>query len=168
MDRIRAARFRFAQEALLAPPPGWRRTLHQAARALAAVGGGVIDPDQLTPDAAMQFVRLAAGAQNLDRGGDDPDAPIGVAVPEGVAAAAWIGFTSSYDADYGADHFIGVARALQLSLREHVPERTVARMRAYFTRHAKDPKGPASRSWLAWQNWGGDAGRAWANALLES
>lgn len=161
MDPLHAARWRLAQAALSEPPPGWRRMLHAASRALASAGGGVVRVEGLTPDGAIQFVRLAAGGTHLDRGGDDPDATRGVRVPPEVAEAAWGGFASSYEADYAGDHFIGPARALQLALRERVPERTLARMSAYFSRHARDPKGPGSRSWLAWENWGGDPGLAW-------
>ena len=62
---------------------------------------------------------------------------------------------------------VGIARARDLSNRRNLSDRTVNRMVSFFARHdtdaqrkaRKDPMSPAS---VAWDLWGGDAGRRWA------
>ena len=66
---------------------------------------------------------------------------------------------------------VGLARGRQLANRQPVRTETVKRMRSYFDRHAVDKKGSTwsskGKGWQAWQLWGGDAGRAWANRVLK-
>ena len=62
---------------------------------------------------------------------------------------------------------MGVARARDLSGGRAVSEKTKARMRSFFARHdtpeeRKARKDPMSRASIAWDLWGGDAGRRWA------
>lgn len=64
---------------------------------------------------------------------------------------------------------IGVARARQLSAREPLSADIVKRMASYFARHEVDKKAEGfgseddpSAGFIAWQLWGGDAGRDWA------
>lgn len=96
-------------------------------------------------------------------------------VPSGVSSAAkralkWIadgkagsGFTST-----------GRRRASQLAKGGTVSRDTVARMKSYFARHAVDKKatgfsageeGYPSPGRVAWDAWGGDAGRTWVNRI---
>jgi hypothetical protein len=96
-------------------------------------------------------------------------------VPQGVQSAArralkWIsegkagdGFTS-----------VGRRRAAQLAAGGSVSRDTVARMRSYLARHAVDKnaegfsageKGYPSPGRVAWDAWGGDAGRTWVNGI---
>lgn len=96
-------------------------------------------------------------------------------VPAGVQSAAkralkWIsegkagdGFTS-----------VGRRRASQLAAGGYVSREVVVKMRAYFARHAVDKKatgfssgeeGYPSPGRVAWDAWGGDAGRTWVNRL---
>ncbi len=96
-------------------------------------------------------------------------------VPSGVQSAAkralkWIadgkaggGFTST-----------GRRRASQLAAGGSVSRDTVARMKSYFARHAVDKKatgfnsgeeGFPSPGRVAWDAWGGDAGRTWVNRV---
>lgn len=96
-------------------------------------------------------------------------------VPEGVSNAAkraqkWIsegkagdGFTAT-----------GRRRAAQLAKGGSVSRDVVVKMRAYFARHAVDKKaegfnagekGYPSPGRVAWDAWGGDAGRTWVNRL---
>lgn len=65
---------------------------------------------------------------------------------------------------------VGVARARDLA-RGRVSSRSVARMRSFFARHdtpaerlarARDRYSPAA---IAWDLWGGDAGRRWAKSF---
>lgn len=71
---------------------------------------------------------------------------------------------------------IGVARARDLSNGRAVSIRTLKRMKAYFDRHEIDSaktgwfigeKGFPTAGRIAWQLWGGDAGRAWAESKLK-
>ena len=98
-----------------------------------------------------------------------------LAIPAGVRSAAkqalkWIaegragdGFTSA-----------GRNRARQLADGGSVSRAVLVKMRAYFARHAvdKEAEGWGDNSnptpgMVAWAAWGGDAGRAWANKVLE-
>ena len=65
---------------------------------------------------------------------------------------------------------VGVARAHQLMKREPLSADVVKRMASYFARHAVDKNGKdfdnaenPSAGFIAWQLWGGDAGRDWAD-----
>lgn len=71
---------------------------------------------------------------------------------------------------------IGVARARDISNRRNLSFETVQRMNSYFARHEVDKEaegwnqgeeGFASAGRIAWQLWGGDAGRDWAAAIIE-
>jgi capsid protein len=66
---------------------------------------------------------------------------------------------------------VGLARARDLQNRKPLSEETVRRMKAYFDRHEADKKGETwaqqGKGWQAWMGWGGDAGRTWANAIVE-
>lgn len=96
-------------------------------------------------------------------------------VPSGVQSAAkraqkWIsdglagdGFTAT-----------GRRRASQLAAGGSVSRDVVVKMRAYFARHAVDKqadgfsageKGYPSPGRVAWDAWGGDAGKTWVNGL---
>ena len=47
---------------------------------------------------------------------------------------------------------------------------TMKRMKAFFDRHQKNrgsgSESPPSNGYIAWQLWGGDSGRAWANKVV--
>ena len=64
---------------------------------------------------------------------------------------------------------VGLARARDLSAGRAVSDSTIARMVSYFARHAVDKGGEGwgkdSKGYQAWLLWGGDPGRAWANAI---
>lgn len=71
---------------------------------------------------------------------------------------------------------IGVARARDLSNGRAVSIKTLKRMKAYFDRHEidsqaigwlKGEKGFPSAGRIAWELWGGDAGRKWAESKLK-
>lgn len=72
---------------------------------------------------------------------------------------------------------IGVARARDILNRRRLSRSTVARMVPYFARHEVDKQGEGfspgepgypSAGRIAWALWGGDAGKSWANAILDS
>ena len=66
---------------------------------------------------------------------------------------------------------VGLARARDIGNRRDLSLDTVKRMKAYFDRHAGDKAGDTwdsqGNGWQAWHGWGGDAGRAWAAAIIE-
>lgn len=94
-------------------------------------------------------------------------------VPDGVREEAMHGLELSWENNYGAWDFIGIARAIQLATQPGVPQSTLSRMSAYFSRHVKDKQSrrfgndsDPSRGYMAWLNWGGDAGYRWVNTKL--
>jgi hypothetical protein len=69
---------------------------------------------------------------------------------------------------------VGVARARDISNMRNLSYETITRMYSYFERHAVDKEaegfevgeqGYPSAGRVAWQLWGGDAGRDWATAI---
>ena len=69
---------------------------------------------------------------------------------------------------------VGRARAAQLARGGSVSREVVGRMRSYFARHEVDKKADGfyansdkypSAGRVAWDAWGGDAGRSWVNKL---
>jgi hypothetical protein len=83
------------------------------------------------------------------------------------------GLRLSHAHNYGAWDFIGIARAVELSIVPSVSNETKKRMKNYFTRHLKDKQSgrfgntlDPSRGYMAWLNWGGDPGMSWANSKL--
>lgn len=95
--------------------------------------------------------------------------------PEGVQNAAkraikWIGEGKAGDGFTS----VGRRRASQLASGKAVSRDVVVKMRAYFARHAVDKQatgfnageaGYPSAGRVAWDAWGGDAGRTWVNRL---
>lgn len=100
------------------------------------------------------------------------------APPEGARSAAkraleWIkeghagsGFTA-----------VGLARARDLANGRKLSLDTVKRMHSYFSRHAPDQKaegfsqgekGFPSPGRVAWDAWGGDAGKSWASKVVKA
>lgn len=95
--------------------------------------------------------------------------------PQSVCLAAYRGLTWRHEYGRGGTQ-IGVARARDLSNGRAVSIRTLKRMKAYFDRHEidsqatgwlKGEKGFPSAGRIAWELWGGDDGRRWAEAKLK-
>jgi hypothetical protein len=70
---------------------------------------------------------------------------------------------------------VGIARAHQLSNREHIDQTTIKKMYSYFARHQVDKRGKdfgnnekPSNGYIAWLLWGGDAGREWSKEVRKS
>lgn len=72
---------------------------------------------------------------------------------------------------------VGVARARDISNKANLSMDTVRRMRSYFARHGanydkdyggKEPDGGPNAFTIAWKLWGGNAGRKWAESLVEA
>lgn len=102
--------------------------------------------------------------------------------PAGVAKAAETGLSlrkksggkGGLSNKQASKHGIGsgVQRATNLKNRNNISPDTARRMKSFFARHeknAKRKKGTApedDRGWVAWQLWGGHAGKSWANKLV--
>lgn len=131
----------------------------------------VVDLD-IEEDGACRFAMIPPGLVRTSEALREAE---GYKVPSGVQSAAkralgWIadgkaggGFTST-----------GRRRASQLAKGGTVNRDTVARMKSYFARHAVDKKatgfsageeGFPSPGRVAWDAWGGDAGRTWVNRV---
>ena len=89
--------------------------------------------------------------------------------PAGATNAAKRGL-AWVEAGFGGANLtrVGLARANQLARGENISDETIQRMRSYFGRHSnyrstkyeiKDGKPTPWR--VAWDLWGGDAGRSW-------
>ena len=66
---------------------------------------------------------------------------------------------------------VGLARARDIMNRRNLSFDTVKRMKAYFDRHEIDKQGETwdeqGKGWQAWNGWGGDEGRTWANNIVD-
>ena len=97
--------------------------------------------------------------------------------PQGVRIAAKRALVWIADGKAGSGFTdVGRARASQLASGEPVSADTVSRMKAYFARHEVDKKATGFRSGeegyptpgrVAWDAWGGDAGKSWVNGLSD-
>jgi hypothetical protein len=72
---------------------------------------------------------------------------------------------------------VGVARARDIVNGRNLPFETVVRMRSYFARHEVDKQGQGfntgedgypSAGRIAWALWGGDAGKRWADNIVQN
>jgi hypothetical protein len=62
----------------------------------------------------------------------------------------------------------GVARAGDLAGGGNISFATIKRMAAFFSRHEKNKGGGEDDAgYIAWQLWGGDAGRSWASRIIK-
>lgn len=114
-----------------------------------------------------------AESEDDERAADDTYEP-----PQGVQNAAqraleWI--AEGLAGDGFTD--VGRARASQLANGEPVSRETIGRMANYFGRHASDRNaegfnagedGFPSPGRVAWDAWGGDAGRSWSQGIIDA
>jgi hypothetical protein len=128
---------------------------------------------EIEEDGACRFAAIPPGIVNV--GMPMSEAAKTYKVPAGASNAAkralkWIadgkagdGFTS-----------VGRRRASQLANGGTVGRDTVARMKSYFARHTVDRKANGffageknypSPGRVAWDAWGGDAGKSWVNGI---
>lgn len=125
-------------------------------------------------DADDQMSALyVAESEDDERAADDTYEP-----PQGVQNAAqraleWI--AEGLAGDGFTD--VGRARASQLANGEPVSRETIGRMANYFGRHASDRNaegfnagedGFPSPGRVAWDAWGGDAGRSWSQGIIDA
>jgi hypothetical protein len=115
----------------------------------------------------LQALYLTAG------GNESGDKVVGsVPVPPAVRDEAMRAVRMAHRHNYGAWHMIGLARAVQLATVPRIDTRSVERMRAFFTRHAKDAEAAGfgnderpSRGYLAHLVWGGDPAKEWVMGM---
>ena len=63
---------------------------------------------------------------------------------------------------------VGIATAKYLVSNDKATPEKVKQISKYFPRHEKDNlSDKTSNGWIAWLNWGGDAGRSWSNKLVK-
>lgn len=96
-------------------------------------------------------------------------------IPAGVSAAAKRAQQWVADGKAGSGFTdVGRARMAQLARGGSISRSVAVKMRAYFARHEVDKKAKGFRSGedgypspgrVAWDAWGGDAGRSWVNGL---
>lgn len=153
-------------------PSDWRAQYRLGREALRKATGRRL-PDVPTPEQAMLLVGITAGGNESNEASIGPTGP--KSVPNKVREEAMQGLRLSHKHNYGAWYFIGIARAIQLALAPGVTSETQGRMRNYFTRHAKDKKSARfgskehpSRGYMAWLNWGGDAGLKWVGGAKKN
>jgi len=98
----------------------------------------------------------------------------GYAPNDGMIAAARRGLDWRQTYGRGGTE-VGVGRARDIINRRNLSRTTVGRMASYFARHEIDKEGEGFRPGepgypsagrIAWALWGGDPGKAWANAIL--
>jgi hypothetical protein len=92
-----------------------------------------------------------------------------------MKAAAELGLKWRAEYNRGGTE-VGVARARDISNGRNLSVETIQRMNSYFSRHAVDKQasgwnqgeeGYPSAGRIAWELWGGDAGRDWAARMAE-
>jgi uncharacterized protein YjbI with pentapeptide repeats len=146
-------------------PSDWKAQWANARKQLRALDYDA--PAQPDVDDAMTALYLTAGG---NESGDPIKGPM--VVPAAVRDEAMRALRMAHKHDYGAWNFIGVARAIQLAVVPSIGVKSTDRMRAFFTRHAKDAnasgfgndKNP-SRGYLAHLVWGGDPAKAWVMGM---
>jgi len=151
---------------LASMPSDWSRQYRNGAQQLNFAGGAVL-PSKPRPEDVVALIGITAGG-NLSR--DSATGPN--KVPAAVREAAMKGLRLSHKNNYGAWNFIGIGRAVELAIMPSVSDETMKRMRNYFTRHLKDKNAAnfgndakPSRGYMAWLNWGGDAGYEWVTGM---
>ena len=93
--------------------------------------------------------------------------------PKKVRDEAMKGIILSHRHNYTSASGIGLVRAMQLVVKPKIWDRSVQRMSSYFERHIRDQESAnfgndtnPSRGYMAWLNWGGDSGKAWADNIM--
>jgi len=163
--------------------PDEKVTAAQVGRAVAALGPGGFRGNRVEiPAEDLPGVkrRILAAWRSVHDEGDQPPAVLKAETyspPQGVREAARRALDWIKDGKAGANFTdVGRARAAQLARGDAVSRETIGRMRSYFARHEVDRQaegfssgedGFPSPGRVAWDAWGGDAGRSWVNGLWQ-
>jgi hypothetical protein len=156
---------------LKTPPPIWEAKYEMARSAMKRLGLPVPGPSLTIPN-VLQVLRITAEGKNYS--GEEPDAP-GIVPPREVQEEALHGLRLSHANNYGGDHLIGIARAVLLASGHPLSAKGQERASRYFSRHKVDKQGKnfgndenPSKGYMAWLNWGGEAGREWLQEIVPS
>ena len=126
-----------------------------------------IDTDQLA------MMQAAANAEAIAKGNAQPERSDSESFrpPEAVRNAAKRGLRLRREFGRGGTA-VGIARARDLANGKAVPLETIGRMVSFFARHEVDKKSAdwsnllkPSNGRIAWDLWGGEPGKAWANRI---
>lgn len=105
-------------------------------------------PPKSVQDAAKRGLELRQSASKSSKGGLD----VKEASKEGIGS--------------------GVQRAVNLKNGDKISPKVIKQMKSFFSRHEKNKsidKGKTAKTdkgYQAWQLWGGDAGKSWANKIV--
>jgi len=129
---------------------------------------GMFTMVKMMPDGSLEYSENSEDDEVLDKAIADVD----LTPTESMAAAARRGL--EWRQEYGrGGTSVGVARARDISNRKRLSPSTIRRMKSYFARHEVDKQasgwnsgedGFPSAGRIAWELWGGDPGKSWANA----
>lgn len=162
----------------LDPTPGtWKGIAYDSIQvARRANHVALVDRGRHGPD-----VRVQTDAADVDDTDDQPDEEprqdeASFRPPADVAAAARraLAMREELPPSRRGGTEVGVARARQLANRQPVSLSTIKRMVSFFARHEVDKKakgfrkgeeGYPTRGKVAWELWGGDAGKRWAESI---
>lgn len=157
--------------------------------AIAAGQSGVVDPNAspanapigtelpiTAPDATQQNATTTSGPSSTT--GEDTLVQVDFATDSYVPndkmsanARRALEVRASKPASQRGMTSVGIARARDIQNKKPLSADTVRRMKAFFDRHEVDKQGSTwkeqGKGWQAWMGWGGDAGRTWANAIVE-
>ena len=118
-----------------------------------------------------------ARLEQIHRFGDGLEKEESFKPPKGVQEAAQRALEWIKDGHAGSGFTdVGRARAAQLARGDNVSRETIGRMASYLARHEVDARatgwnlgedGFPTPGRVAWDAWGGDAGKRWAESILE-
>lgn len=123
--------------------------------------------EQLLPDVDASELVQAVQEEPLDKSGDINWTP-----PAGVRAACRAGLELKKQGHGGAGlRPATVAWARKLAAGKPITPEKARKMNAWFARHSKGSSATTlsdktSPAWVAWQLWGGHAGKAWSAKLV--
>ena len=149
------------QELLKSPPASWRKMFRQE---------GISETP--TIQQVLGLLHITAGGNESKENENVTGNAKDLVPPNKVREEAMKGINLSHKFNYPSYRGIGLARAIQLAIEPAIWHRSAMRMRDFFRRNQRyesyrgfnDDEHP-SKSYLAWLNWGGDAGKKWIESL---
>lgn len=143
----------------------WHRDMAGYAKALQLQIG---TDDELNYDASVDGMQHDAAFHYT--AGSEGYKGINFTPPKGARDAAQAGLNLRKEYGRGGTA-VGIARARDIARGAKLSPETMKRMKAFFDRHQKNrgsgSESPPKNGWIAWQLWGGDAGRSWANKVVK-
>ena len=149
------------KELLKDPPSSWRKLFKNE---------GISETP--TIEEVLSLLEETAGSNLSGERETSEENPKSLKPPASVRKDAMKGVILSHEHNYPSWKGIGLARAIQLATQDKIWLHSGERMAAFFKRNQYyksqkgfgDDKNP-SKSYLAWLNWGGDAGEKWVEKL---